>query len=162
MTTTLRHGGESHVVRPDGVMRSSIIRPIYGYQPDADVQSVVQAFTLGPPYGTIMTDGSMSGLRGAFGAPGPLQSLWLKIKTAWNAKKAHKLMTAAGVHGLRGLYGQPAYGAGPEAGAALQVAPQLAAQMKMLMYLTPGAGVVVNDAAHTLARRRLNTYYYGG
>ena len=146
MTQVIRHGGESHFVRPDGVFRTSVLQPIVGYQPDADVQMVTQAFTQGPPYGTVLS--------GPF-ATGWMQRLGLRIKAMFAKSNASAFQNV-------GMQGVPQYGAGPAPVAGQQIAPQLASQMQMLMRLTPDAGSVVAQAGHTLARRRINAYYYAG
>lgn len=40
-----RHGGELHLVRPDRVYATSVLSPIVGYNPGADVMAVAQNFT---------------------------------------------------------------------------------------------------------------------
>ncbi len=139
-------------------MRTSVLSPIYGYQPDDDVQSVVQAFTQGPPWGT-----QLQGL-----GAGPVSMWWARtkarVKQALSSNRAQAFMSA-GMHGAfvqdghDGRHGQIPYGGGPEPQMAAQVAPQLATQMNMLMRLTPQAGTLMRSAGHEIARQRINSYY---
>ncbi len=145
-----RHGGEAHYVRPDRVMRTGVLASIFGYQPGADVQRVAQAFTQGPPSGTIYASGSTTML-GGFGAPGPIARFFSRIKAAWNAPKARAFMMN-GAEDPRG----------PAFREAQMVAPQLAMQMKMLARLAPMSGGGPMAAAHSAATRRWNTYYTAG
>jgi hypothetical protein len=156
MATVFRHGGEAHVVRPDRVYRTSVLSPMVGFDPTADVQANAMAFTQGPPLGMML-----SGL-----GAGPFQMMWLRAKTWWAARKTRKFMFA-GLGGYNGFgnFADP-NGGGARAQAA-EVAPQIRAQMHMLMALTQGAnpGDVhgpVARAARTLARRRPYEYYYAG
>lgn len=152
MTTVIRHGAGSHYMRPDGVMRTSVIQPMYGYQPQADVQNVAALFTR--PYGmTINDDGSLSG----FGAmPGPIARLGAKIKGFFNRRKAGNFM-------FGGLRDSP----GPAFDMASQVAPQMQSQMAMLQKLTqmqaPGQiRQAVGQASYALQMRRPYTWWYAG
>ncbi len=113
-----RHGDGSHYMRPDRVYRTSVLSPMVGYQPGADVNAVAMAFTQGPYRGMML-----SGL----GAPGPLARLGLRIKAAIAERRARKFM---GVSGL----GMP----GPAPVQALQIAPHLASQMTGVMALMQG------------------------
>lgn len=147
-----RHGGGSHYVRPDRVMRTGVLTSIFGYQPDADVQAVAQQFAYGPPSGTIYASGgttsvSLSGLHG----PGPLARLGLRIKAAWNERKARKFM-ASGM----GAPLAPAFTEGQ------MIAPQMATQMQMLARLAPTDGGGPMSAAYAAATRRLNSFYRAG
>lgn len=143
-----RHGGESHYVRPDGVYRTSVLQSIYGYQPGADVQSVAQIFTQGPPMATMITDdggttvadGGTAPMAGLFGV-GPIRGLGLKIKAAWNARKARKFM-------FQGLGDAPM---GPATYEAKEVAPQIATQMQLLASFNPSPAP--GPAAHAAASR---------
>ncbi len=67
-----RHGGSSHLVRPDQVYRTSVLQPIVGYQPQQDVMAVAQEFTQGPYAFQAGNAGTMvaSGISG-LGAAGP-------------------------------------------------------------------------------------------
>ncbi len=147
-----RHGGGSHFVRPDRVMRTGVLTSIYGYQPDADVQAVAQQFAYGPPSGTIMASGGtttvpLAGLRG----PGPIARLGLRIKAAWNERKARKFMQSG-----MGAPLAPAFTEGQ------MIAPQIATQIQMLSRLAPTEGGGPMDAAHAAATRRMNSYYRAG
>lgn len=141
----IKHGGEAHVMRPDAVMRTSVIRPFVNYNPQADVQAVAQAFTTGGPLAT-----TLGGLRG----PGPIRRWWEGVK----ARAALR----------RGMAGYGGFaGPGPIMDTSSQVAPQMQAQMVMLRHLTqsqnPGQlRAEVASAASTLASRRPFTYYRAG
>lgn len=148
MATVIRHGAGSHYMRPDGVMRSSILQPMMGYQPDADVQAVAMAFTQGPQLATIM-NGGLSGFRGP--------SLFQRIKARLSMRRANQFM-------FRGL-GDPSTAVNmPQAN---QIAPQMQSQMialQQLMQFNNTAAIrgVVAVAADTLAHRRPFEYYYAG
>lgn len=151
MAILIRHGGESHVMRPDGVMRTSVIRPFVGYSPQADVQAVAQAFTTGGPLATTL---------GGFGAPGGgvIATWWANLKANIAARKMEKAAIKQAIQ-----QSSP----GPEQNMASQVAPQMQAQMHMLRHLTHGAnqGQVTGPlrrAMRTLADRRPITFYRAG
>lgn len=153
MAIIMRHGGESHVVRPDRVYRTGVLTSMVGYQPQADVQAVAQYMTQGPPLGTML-----SGL----GAIGPLKRLGLRIKAALSRKQAGNFMAASGYSGLQGFGSGPP---GPAPMAAMQVAPQFASQMTFLsaiMSRTDNAQGAVADASIEAAMRRNNTFYRAG
>lgn len=141
MAIVIRHGGESHVMRPDAVMRTSVIRPFVGYSPQADVMAVAQQFTTGGPLAT-----TLGGLRG----PGPIRRWWAGVK----ARRALRQM-----HGFSGP--------GPQMDMGSQVAPQMQAQMLMLRHLTQSSNqgqlrAEIAQAASTLASRRPYTFYRAG
>lgn len=142
MTTIIRHGGEAHAVRPDRVYRTSVLSPIVGYQPGADVQAVAQAFTQGPPRA-----GSLAGL-----GAGPFARLGMRIKAALAERRARKFMMA-------GLGAAPM---GPAITEARVIAPQLAHQIQMLAQVGPHAGAAPARAAQAMAFRRFNTYHRAG
>lgn len=133
-----------HVMRPDRVYRTGVLAPMVGYQPSYDVQANAQAFTQGPPLGTML-----QGLRGF----GPFARLRLRAK-AWIASKRANAFVAAGTAGL--------YGPGAPQVVAQQVAPQMQAQMLMLMHLPARGSSTGGDAAYEIARRRWNEYYRAG
>ncbi len=145
MATVFRHGGEAHVVRPDRVYRTSVLTPMVGYDPTADVQSVAMAFTQGPPLGTQLQ---------GFGA-NPFAGWLARNKAAWNSRKAQKFMFA-------GFGMSP----GPINNQASQVAPQMQAQMQMLRHLMQDSNAHIYGpiarAARAEAMRRPFTYYYAG
>lgn len=131
-------------MRPDGVYRTSVIRPFVNYSPQADVQAVAQAFTTGGPLAT-----TLSGLRG----PGPIGRWWAGVKARAAAR--------------RGMFGYGFGSPGPEMVMSSQVAPQMQAQMLMLRHLTQNANpgqlrAEVAQAASTLAHRRPFSFYYAG
>lgn len=132
-------------MRPDGVMRSSILQPFVGFSPQADVQAVARAFTTGGPLGTD--------LRG-FGAPSG--GLWGRIK-AFFAKPSQAQVAAAIAN----------MSPGPEMVVSSQVAPQMQAQMNLLAHLTHNSNphhlqAAVLKAHMTLVKRRPLTWYRAG
>lgn len=127
-----RHGAGSHFMRPDRVYRTSVLSPMYGYQPQADVQHVATAFTQGPERAMM--------LQGLGAMPGPIQRMLATLK-AWIAeRRAQKLMrvppppatTAPPFvppgHAARGL-------PGPAPAMAQQISPHLAMQMAGVLHL---------------------------
>lgn len=147
-----RHGGGSHYVRPDRVMRTGVLTSIYGYQPDADVQAVAHQFAYGPPSGTIYASGgttsaSSSGLSG----PGFFSRIGLWFKAKSNEARARRFMSS----GL-GAPLAPAFTEGQ------MIAPQIATQVQMLARLAPTDGGGPMSAAYAAATRRLNSFYRAG
>ncbi len=138
-------------MRPDGVMRTSVVQPIFGYQPQADVMAVAQAFTQGPP-----SMGQLNGL----GMMNPFSKAKLWFQSLFAKMGAAKFQAIAGPT-------QSPNPPGPEPGAASQIAPQMQAQMAMLnqlsIHLNQGQMVgPLRRAAEELYRRRWNSYYYAG
>jgi hypothetical protein len=156
----VRHGGESHVVRPDRVYRTGVLTPIIGFQPQADVMANAAAFTLGPyafqqgDAGTMVGSG-MSGLGAAgprvtllgpsvqllgkppitfLGAFGDISNLGL-IQRLWLRAKAwgarRKAMKVLTAAGVNGLGGLTPYG--PNAWAAQQLMPGVSERLAMLV-----------------------------
>jgi len=170
MTIILRHGGEAHVVRPDSVYRTSVLSPIVGYQPQADVQAVAAAFTLGPPSGM-----TLQGLYGLGAQNLPLfQRMWLRMK-AWAArKKAERFMTAAQGGGGQGqvriaMPDVAVQAPGPTTGAAAELLdPVMAgrAQGVFMIIGPPGYGPhgqhFLQRAARVAGQRRQSSLYYAG
>lgn len=155
MSTVIRHGGESHVVRPDRVYRTSVIVPFANYQPQADMQAVARAFTTGGPLAMQLSGFGAS-------APGPIQRLILRARAAFAARRARKFM-----FGQVGQAGDGQGSPGPEMIVSSQVAPQMQAQMNLLSHLTRDQNMAhiqgaVEQAAYTLASRRPFTYYRAG
>ena len=144
MTTMVRHGGDWHVMRPDRVMRTSVLSPMVNYSPQADVQAVAQMFTQGPPLGT-----DLQGLGLSFIG---------KIRAKLAIRRARKAMA-----GLAGLGMSP----GPKLNMASQVAPQMQGQMAMLAHLMQRSNAMtvygpLAAAARALEMRRPFTYYRAG
>lgn len=153
MAQIVRHGGEAHVMRPDGVMRSSIIQPMFGFNPGVDVMANANAFTM-PPMGL-----AGPGLPG-FGGLGPLQRMKLRMQAWWARTRANKFMSV-GVSGL----GTPSPGPAPTM--VNMVAPQMQAPMAMLATLAPMSNSrsvygPVAAGAMALSRRRPYEWYYAG
>jgi len=151
MATVIRHGAGAHFMRPDGVMRTSVVQPIFGYAPGADAMAVAQAFTQGPP-----SMGQLNGL----GMMNPFSKIKLWFQSLIANAQAKKFQAIAGA-------AQQPNPPGPEPGAVSQIAPQMQAQMAMLNQLS----VQLNQeqlvgplrrAADELRRRRWNSYYYAG
>lgn len=145
MATLVRHGGERHYVRPDMVYRTSVLAPMAGYHPRADVMAVTAAFT----QPSIV--GLQTGLAG-LGQANPIKRLGLRVRAAIAdvqakiaARRARKLM-------LAGLGHVPML---PAAAMGQQIAPQLAHQVNALMALAHAP----NNA---IAMRRINALYNAG
>jgi hypothetical protein len=168
MADYTRHGDGSHFMRPDRVYRTSVLSPMVGYQPQADVQHVAMAFTQGPARG--MT------LEGLGAMPGPIQRFFARLKARIAQRKAQKLMQVVGPQGQSPVpqpppfvptsrlpqpsgMGQGMPGPAPMMGD--QIAPHLAAQMMgvvqiaQLRYGTGYPGV----AAEALVMRPIGQWY---
>jgi hypothetical protein len=133
-------------MRPDRVMRTSVLSPMMNYAPTADVQAVAQAFTQGPPMAM-----SLEGL-----GLNPFQKIGLRIKAAWAARKARKFMFA-------GFGSSP----GPAIPQASQIAPQMQSQMILLDQLmrfqnSSAIRGVIAQADDALRHRRPYSFYYAG
>lgn len=161
-----RHGGSSHFVRPDRVIRTGVIESIVGYSPQQDVMNVAQEFTQGPylfQQGSAnVTTAGMSGPRLQLLGPGVqflgpgtvenlgvIQKLWLKFQI-WRAnKKAMAFQTA----GMSGLGGFTPYG--PQAWAGGRVVPEAAARVNMLIAMQQKdqpQEIAMNNSEAILAR----------
>lgn len=101
MTMIMRHGGGSHYIRPDRVYRTGVVSPSYGYQPEADVMSVAEAFTVGPYQFQQYANSGMAGYGLRAAGPGFFKGLVLKIKAKIAAKNAAKMMAVT--RGMNGL-----------------------------------------------------------
>ncbi len=132
MTTIMRHGGGAHVMRPDGVYRTSVLQPMVGYSPQVDVQAVAQAFTQGPPLG---------GLRGPSWLD-RVKAKFAEMRGRSQARFAAMMPGSVNTH------------------EASQAAPQMQSQLDMLARLTRLPSPAQGGA--TLVRRRFNTYYRAG
>lgn len=99
MLTITKHGAEAHFVRPDGVMRTSVLQAIPGYHPAQNAQGVALRFTQPHYFSTTLS--------GALGAGIPLlQRIALKVRSAVARRRALAVMRRAGaVSGLGGLFG---------------------------------------------------------
>lgn len=89
-----RHGGGSHFMRPDRVMRTSVLSPMNNYVPGYDTQMVAAEFILGPRGMTL------SGLRGMKWTD-KLKLWWHGVKTRasgampnWHAAAAARAAAA--------------------------------------------------------------------
>lgn len=150
MAQMIRHGGASHYMRPDRVYRTSVLSPIAGYSPGADVQAVAMGFTR--PFGP-------NGLAGFGGSGGRLSSWWANLKARiamWKAGMKMPMPTTAQAQLPAPI--QP----GPAASVGMQIAPQIASQVSMLRALAPTHGGGPYGAVLTVPERRWNTYYFAG
>lgn len=83
MQVVERHGGSSHLVRPDGIYSTSVLQPTGGYSPGQDVQAVAASFTQRP------MSLPLSGL-GGFLAAAPTVGLLQKAKSWIQSRMAGK------------------------------------------------------------------------
>lgn len=163
-----RHGGSSHFVRPDRVIRTGVIESIVGYSPQQDVMNVAQEFTQGPylfQQGSAgVTSAGMSGPRlqllgsrggvqflgaGTVEHLGVIQKLWLKFQI-WRANKKAMAFQAAGMSGLGGFTPY-----GPQAWAGGRVVPEAAARVGMLIAMQQKdqpQEIAMNNSEAILAR----------
>ena len=136
MTTVMRHGGDSHYMRPDGVYKTAVLQPLVGYSPQQDVMNVAQEFTQGP---YSFQQGGMGlgglgrrapvallgpytyGMHGpySYGYSGPVANAWGKMKLWWQSVRAKWRMrfhkgVPMGVQGLGFTPFGPAAWAGPQ------------------------------------------------
>lgn len=159
---TNRHGGSLHYVRPDRIVRTGVLQPIVGYQPQNDVMMVTSEFTSGPSSGMQLA---------GFGAPigqGPIAT-WFKmlgarIKQTLNASRANQMMLTNASHASAQAVAhaseQSAVMAVTGMNPNVQVnAPQQHAMAQMANFLTfrdaPARGAL-------FFQRRWNTYYDAG
>lgn len=161
----MRHGDGAHFMRPDRVIRTSVLSPMVGYDPHADVQHVAMMFTQGPARGMQ--------LQGLGAMPGPIARWWATVKARIAERKAQKFMqaqlppvTSAPIvppgrmppMRLDGL-GMP----GPSPGMALQISPHLAHQMGGLLDIINhryGQSFPAAQAAALVQRPLTNWYGY--
>jgi hypothetical protein len=127
-----RHGGGSHFMRPDRVMRTSVLSPMVGYNPGQDVQMVANAFTTGPQSGmTLSGPGVYRPVLRGLGAPlfPRLRNWWAGVRArAWMRKMqasapvgfADSSVPGGGVAVQQSAYG-PAAGIGPWGGPQRQI-----------------------------------------
>lgn len=83
-----RHGAELHVVRPDRVYATSVLTPIVGYNPGADVMAVAQNFT------SRGYDVPTAGMSLSLAGP-PLnffQRLKIRLQAAASERRARKML----------------------------------------------------------------------
>jgi len=143
-----------HFVRPDRIVRTGVLQPIVGYQPQSAVMSVTQEFTSGPATGM-----QLSGLGLAPIGQGPIAT-WFKtigarIKMALNVRGANAIMLTDGN--------------GPATSAVIAVtgvapmtqvlAPQQHAMAQMAQFMTYRD---VPQRGGLFTGRRWNTYYNAG
>jgi len=87
------HGETSHLVRPDGVYRTSVLQPTANYRPIIDSQAVAREFTLA---GAMASQGRELQLLGLHGTH---LSFWARLKFWWagitTQKQAADIVKAA-------------------------------------------------------------------
>ena len=137
------------LIRPDGVMRTGVIRPFAGWNPSGNAQAIAQAFTTGGPLATTL---------GGLSSAGPIANWWAGVKARWADRKMAKAIMSGAIQQTS---------PGPESTVGNQVAPQMQHQMQMLMALTQTSNSYsivgpVAQASRALAARRWNTYYRDG
>lgn len=159
MATVIRHGAGSHHLRADRVYRTGVLAPMVGFQPQTDVQAIAQAFTQGPPLGTVIASDGLGGFRGpvsgAFTRAGAAIKAWFA-----RARASRAIASAVAAAANMPASATPSIPVAPESAAANQVAPQMQSQMQMLLALGPTGNVM--QAADTFAMRRYLTYYKAG
>lgn len=162
-----RHGGSIHFVRPDQIVRTSVLQPIVGYQPQNDVMMVTQEFTSGPASGM-----QLSGLGAPFGQ-GPIAQ-WFKqvgngVRAAFARGRARRMMltnAAAPMAPINQMAsGSVILAAGPVIPPpaimhAQGVAPQLHAMQDMARFLSMRGTAPMRG--EMFPQRRWNTYFFSG
>lgn len=150
MTMIARHGGDSHYVRPDFTYRTSVLQPIVGYQPQADVMAVAANFTLGPAGAMTITDDGLSGLTGS----GKFAMWWATMK----AKLAAKLSGALPVLSTPAPAPMPT---DPASMAAQQVAPDMAGRLAAAIAIgSSGRGPSLQRAMRRMGNGRVASLYW--
>jgi hypothetical protein len=145
-----RHGGANHFVRPDRIVRTGVISPIVGYQPQRDVIAVTNEFASGPASGM-----QLAGYLGA-SSPGPVKRFMLRLQALIAQKKAERLMlTDAASGSIPGAPMAPRFVTSTHAGLAPQIGA-MAEMARMLAYRN------VPTAATIWPQRRWNSYFYSG
>jgi hypothetical protein len=141
MADFVRHGGAGHFMRPDRVIRTSVLSPMVGYDPHADVQAVAMEFTQGPQRGMMLQ---------GLGQAGPIRRWWEGVKMRMAARRAQRFMQVSGL-------GMP----GPAPVVATQISPHLATQMTgmlEIMHRRYGQGYPAAQAM-ALVERPLRAWY---
>ena len=157
-----RHGGSVHLVRPDRVVRTGVLSPIVGYQPQHDVMSVTSEFTSGPASGMQLAGFGLGAM------PGPIQRFWLRLKAAIAEKKAAKMMLTGGGSNVAHSNGRGSLVVGTIPGApgapmmmrAQGVAPQISAMHQMADFLAMRGSLPMRGEIYP--QRRWFSYYYSG
>lgn len=145
-----------HFVRPDRVIRTGVLTPIVGYQPQADVIAVTQEFATGPASGMQLQ--GLAGMFAGLGAmPGPIARFWLRLKAALAQKKAERMMLTDAAHGS--IPGAPMAPMVSNAPMVVPPLPQIPFQYQMAQMM---AYRQVPMRGEVWPQRRWNTYYYAG
>lgn len=150
--TSMAQIGSLHYVRPDRIVRTGVLSPIVGYQPQTSVIAVTQEFASGPSTGM-----QLSGLGFPPIGQGPV-AVWFKtlgarIKATLNAARANQIMLTDN-NSVSAVVAQ--VGVDPRTQV---MAPASNAMSQMAHFLS------YRDAPERgglFARRRWNTYYYAG
>lgn len=159
-----RHGGASHIVRPDRVVRTGVLTPIVGYQPRADVMVVAHDFAR-PSWGMQVPAGSSLGAppiqlmappvqlmgrrRGLFGLgePGPIE----RARIWWQARRARSRARQFMMAGLGNIETNFV----PAISMATQISPEHSGSMALVSNMTTAP----DYANAALVHRRLNAWY---
>lgn len=142
MATIIRHGGEAHVMRPDGVYRTGVLQPMVGYHPGADVQAV----------GRMFTARGLSGLGGL----NIFERMGLRIRSWFSSSKAAAFTNVS--PGTQVV----------DVDSAKMISPQLAMSSSAAFQIISGnanglqQNAITRHATQVIARRRFNTYYNAG
>ncbi len=147
-------------MRPDGVYRTSVLQPMFGYQPQADVQAVARSFTQGPPLGTHLQGLGYYGLGGS-----GWENFKARFRAFFDRFKFNRQVAKAADKG--DLTIAPSSSPGPASMEAAVVAPQMQSQMSMLTHLTQNSNSrhvrgPLMAAMFALQNRRPFTYYRAG
>jgi hypothetical protein len=145
MALIIRHGGEAHVMRPDGVYRTGVLQPMVGYHPGADVRAVGRMFTA-------------RGLEG-LGGLNVFERMKLRIQGWFSGAKAAAFTNVA-----------PGTQVSMDAAydSAKTISPQLAMSSSNAFQIISGnanglqQNAITRHATAVIARRRFNTYYNAG
>lgn len=147
----------THIVRPDRIVRTGVLQPIVGYQPQNAVMMVTSEFTSGPASGM-----QLAGLRGLGFAPigqGPIatwfKTLGARIKMSINAARAGQMMLTDG-SGAATSAVITQVGVDPRTQI---MSPQQSAMAQMANFMTYRD---VPQRGNLFPQRRWNTYYYAG
>lgn len=143
-----------HYVRPDRIVRTGVLQPIVGYQPQTAVMSVTQEFTSGPASGM-----QLAGLGFAPIGQGPIatwfKTLGARIKMALNVRGANAIMLTDG-NGPATSAVVAVTGVAPMTQV---IAPQQHAMAQMASFLSLRN---VPNRGGLFTSRRWNTYYDAG
>lgn len=158
-----RHGGTLHFVRPDRIVRTGVLSPIVGYQPQQDVLAVTQEFTSGPASGMQLAGlGSMHLLGPSWldRVTASFRNFGQRVKAAVHARKAQRLMLTAPQNATAAIAASVAAPAGPAIMHGHGISPQLQSMSDMTRFLAMRG--VLPMRGEMIPQRRWNTYYFAG